>query len=308
MSITSPRACPLPLRTPRSCKCDFLHTPHTPHPSHPAATHTTLTPTIVFLLLLPLLPPPSVFLLLRRLRRPLFLGLPRPTVRACIRPVPLSPVHTGLLAGRRGGAERAAAREAPQTLRGGKRADRPFRQAARAEVRVRIAQRAPRHALAHARGADPAIFTTPHISDAPSAPPVAHVAHHPASTVQPHTTPHTPSGADARVAARGPHRARLAAQPLGLRGDALRLRRLRLHLPRPRRRRQLTSRRQPLQLASASCTPCPMRVSATRSARIPLSYKAVHTRNCAQAFMNSWLISIAQRFLAMEPIIILVSK
>ena len=76
--------------------------------------------------------------------------------------------------------------------------------------------------------------------------PVAHVAHHPASSVQPHTTPHTPSGADARVAARGPHRARLAAQPLGLRGDALRLCRLRLHLPRPRRRRQLTSRTPPL--------------------------------------------------------------
>ena len=49
-----------------------------------------------------------------------------------------------------------------------------------------------------------------------------------------------------------------------------------------------------------------MRVSATRTARIR-SRKAVHTRNCAQAFMNSWLISIAQRFLAMEPIIILVS-
>ena len=185
MSITRPRACPLPLRTPRSCKCDFPPTPQPPR------RNTTLTPTIVSLLPLPLLPSPSVFLLLRRLRRPLFLGLPRPTVRACIRPVPLSPVHTGLLAGRRGGAERAAAREAPQTLRGGKRADRPFRQAARAEVRVRIAQRAPRHALAHARGADPVIFTTPHMNDEPSAPPVAHVAHHPASSVtSPHHPPH----------------------------------------------------------------------------------------------------------------------
>ena len=162
-----------------------------PHTHQPPRRNTTLTPTIVSLLPLPLLPPPSVFLLLRRLRRPLFLGLPRPTVRACIRPVPLSPVHTGLLAGRRGGAERAAAREAPQTLRGGKRADRPFRQAARAEVRVRIAQRAPRHALAHARGADPVIFTTPHMNDEPSAPPVAHVAHHPASSVtSPHHPPH----------------------------------------------------------------------------------------------------------------------
>ena len=113
MSITSPRACPLPLRTPRSCKCDFLPPLAPPPPPHqPPRRNTTLTPTIVSLLPVPLLPSPSVFLLLRRLRRPLFLGLPRPTVRACIRPVPLSPVHTGLLAGRRGGAERAAAREA----------------------------------------------------------------------------------------------------------------------------------------------------------------------------------------------------
>ena len=185
MSITSPRACPLPLRTPRSCKCDFPPTPQPPR------RNTTLTPTIVFLLPLPLLPPPSVFLLLRCHRLLLFLGLPRPTVRARPRPLPSFPVHTGLLAGRRGGAERATAREASQTLRGGKRADRPFRQAARAEVRVRIAQRAPRHALAHARGADPVIFTTPHMNDEPSAPPVAHVAHHPASSVtSPHHPPH----------------------------------------------------------------------------------------------------------------------
>lgn len=44
----------------------------------------------------------------------------------------------------------------------------------------------------------------------------------------------------------------------------------------------------------------------------PLSHGAArqHAPRCGntQAFMNSWLISIAQRFLAMEPIIILVSK
>ena len=98
-----------------------------PHTHQPPRRNTTLTPTIVFLLPLPLLPSPSVFLLLRRRRLLLFLGLPRPTVRARPRPLPSFPVHTGLLAGRRGGAERAAAREASQWLRGGGHEDRPCR-------------------------------------------------------------------------------------------------------------------------------------------------------------------------------------